>query len=61
MNMVGSITNLALGKLAKITNTVKQKSNDGNLRKHKILGKAYQGEKEIRESVSYVKKRDNLD
>ena len=61
MNIVGSISNLALGKHAKITDTVKQKSNSGNLNILKILGKVNMGKKEIRKSMSCVKMRDKLD
>ena len=51
MNIVGSISNLALGKHAKITDTVKQKSNSGNLNILKILRKVNMGKKEIRKSM----------
>lgn len=61
MNIVGSISNLALGKHVKITDTVKQKSNSGNLNILKILRKVNMGKKEIRKSMSCVKMRDKLD
>lgn len=58
---VGSISNLRVSKVAKITNTIQQKSDDGNLKMLKVLGKANWGKKGIRENISYVKNRHNLD
>lgn len=61
MNIVGSFSKLALGKHAKITNTVKQKSDNGNLNIPQILRKVNMGKKEIRKSTSCVKMRDRMD
>ena len=47
MNIVGSISNLALGKHVKITDTVKQKSNGGNLNILKILRKVNMGKTQV--------------
>lgn len=58
---VGSTSHLGVNKAAKITNTMQQKSDDGNLKVPKILGKASWEEKEITESMSCVKNGHNLD